>query len=475
MAHQFLHSGVRIMLRRKSKASGFESPLQPINAFRNSRLGRRFSGSQVVQAWSKEIVLTFWFFNLLIGEWFAFHLAVGSCSWPWTVQGHQVHLAIFSDPQLTDKYSYSFTQNHPLLSKVVEYYSDVYMRKSFQLFQYYHGRATDAVIFLGDLFDSAKYLSDEEFLQELQRWNWIFGRTRELQAPFINVSGNHDVGYEIGSEKTSSLASRFSQYFGPLNQIFHSGAFQLVVLSSTAACKNLTNTSPQLIGETMLFLQQLSQTKGQNPRILFSHIPLWRPPSSHCGLLRRTSSSLHPDRTGFSYRTTLPAQATNEILSSISPIYVFSGDDHDQCTVQHENIPETTVGTFSWLQGNIQPSFALVTAISPFCSNSSLQPNSGCAPEVLVHICFLPRQIIWYVWYGLSGVASLLFLVLVAILRVKSRKSAVDADDLESAGNSSTGRRSLHILHRVLSDVCYILSLGFLLYCVLQVKFVIGV
>ena len=97
------------------------------------------------------------------------------------------------------------------------------------------------------------------------------------------------------------------------------------------------------------------------------------------------------------------------IRSAVKPVAVFSGDDHDNCLVHHRftangghrHVPERTIATFSWLQGNLRPSFGVV-----------LQQRM---PRAQLHtvICFLPPQMLIYTCYVvlllLTVVAAMLF------------------------------------------------------------------
>ena len=61
-----------------------------------------------------------------------------------------------------------------------------------------------------------------------------------------------------------------------------------------------------------------------------------------------------------------------------------------------------TVGTVSWQQGNLYPSFMLLSA-----KNSSV--SDGITPEdaVLTNLCFLPMQLHIYIWfYSLLGLTQ---------------------------------------------------------------------
>jgi hypothetical protein len=88
-------------------------------------------------------------------------------------------------------------------------------------------------------------------------------------------------------------------------------------------------------------------------------------------------------------------------------------------------IPEQTVGTFSFLQGNLRPSFALLSLHSSECSTARDDDQLGdehgdresplhqrrCASHRLeVDVCFLPRQLFIYAWYGALALVSLVAL-----------------------------------------------------------------
>ncbi|KAH9714282.1 metallophos domain-containing protein [Citrus sinensis] len=96
--------------------------------------------------------------------------------------------------------------------------------------------------------------------------------------------------------------------------------------------------------------------------------------------------------------------------SPVIQVLVLSGHDHDQCTVSHESnhehIKEHTVGTISWQQGNLYPSFRLLSA-----SNSALLNMSNLEEAVLTRLCFLPMQTHIYIGYLLLFIVTLVTLL----------------------------------------------------------------
>jgi hypothetical protein len=162
-------------------------------------------------SWGRLRVLGFlWFVVLLFCENISFHLALTRCSYPSPTRTDETivrNILLISDPQLVDRYSYDYTTRYPFLLPIVQFFSDIYMRKSYQLIQYYH--PPNAAFFLGDLFDGAKILTAEEYERELKRFHWVFHR--DVGFPMYNTSGNHDIGFRIGSERQERLAERYEE------------------------------------------------------------------------------------------------------------------------------------------------------------------------------------------------------------------------------------------------------------------------
>jgi len=90
------------------------------------------------------------------------------------------------------------------------------------------------------------------------------------------------------------------------------------------------------------------------PRLLFTHIPLWRSPDTDCGDRREAKGGLR-EGGGYQYQNMLDLPLTTRILDLVWPIQgAFSGDDHDYCEAVHtiegrrESFVEYTVKSFSW-------------------------------------------------------------------------------------------------------------------------------
>lgn len=366
-----------------------------------------------------------WVFTLLYGEMFAFWLPFqSSCSWPHlsspptsTINGVQspadyVKVAVVTDQQLMDKTSIGLPPKSFLL-ETVKFYADLYMRRAF--FASILPFKPNVVLFLGDYFDGGPFLSDEEWQESLHRFKHIFGLNddgilRNIKVYFI--PGNHDIGYASISSNNPKVVERYEGEFGIRNRRFTIGKVEFVAVDSQTL-----DGQPQgnLASMSWEFIKNVSTDVELLPRVLLSHIPLYRRDYTYCGphrsspiINQRISHSAHNHE--IVYQNYLTEESSNQLLDMIKPALVLSGHDHDQCSVTHETkfgpVKEHTVGTFSWQMGNLYPSFMLLSASNSASSNLS-------APEaaVMTQLCFLPMQTHIYIWY-----LSLFALTLITLL-----------------------------------------------------------
>ncbi|CAK4616284.1 hypothetical protein LEN26_002339 [Aphanomyces euteiches] len=332
-----------------------------------------------------------WVIAFTYGELAASRIALASCKWT-PNDPKEYRLAVVADPQLTDFYSYKMEKQSWMLY-LTEFYSDLYMRRHFQLL----ARKPDpphGVLILGDLFDGGRILTLEEHMAHRERFEWIFGGHPSIQ--FWNMSGNHDVGIKQWNNERANALQRetfgLSQYSVVLGQV------EVVVVDSIA----MLSDNPIVAQEAIAFVQMFGSMKAkkQFPRLLFTHIPLFRPKGSDCGP-RRRKEPIAPGE-GVSYQNVLSPQLTTLILNAIEPTHVFSGDDHSPCAYRHEqfNVTEDSLATFSWLQGERHPELTMLT----------LRGSPVSQAPSLMETCALPDQMLLYFGYGFLGVASLVYL-----------------------------------------------------------------
>ncbi|KAK8941659.1 hypothetical protein KSP40_PGU016595 [Platanthera guangdongensis] len=218
------------------------------------------------------------------------------------------------------------------------------------------------------------------------------GREREEVRRTAVESG----GY-VAARVARVVIQRYEKEFGARNYRFSAGKLDFIVVDAQ------TLDGPKQGKETFLswqFIKNISQADTVTPRVLLTHIPLYRPNDSLCGPHRSSSiinqrvSYAAPDQ-GIKYQNYLTKDTSDSLLHFIKPTLVLSGHDHDQCTVTHStdfgSIVEHTLGTISWQQGNLYPSFMLLTARD---SNAT-----GSTNPVSTNLCFLPMQTHIYIWY----------------------------------------------------------------------------
>ncbi|KAK4409342.1 hypothetical protein Sango_0007200 [Sesamum angolense] len=296
--------------------------------------------------------------SLLYGEWFAYLVpSIWTCSWP-----HQrpssssldgvdypskyVKIAVVADPQLMDRTSLRLPPKSFAL-EFAQFYTDLYMRRAF--LSSVLPLKPDVVLFLGDYFDGVPYC-------RMKRYSAFNSRKLEI-------------------------VKRYEREFGVRNFKVTLGNVDFIAIDAQTL-----DGRPQskLTSATWDFIKNASKDIRSTPRVLLTHIPLYRPDGTPCG----------PHRSA----------------SIINQSLVLSAHDHDQCTVTHRSkngpVIEQTVGTVSWQQGNLYPSFMLLSA-----SNSTLSDGSSPENAASSQLCFLPMQTHIYLWY-LSLFAMTLVIVL---------------------------------------------------------------
>ncbi|KAJ1976499.1 hypothetical protein H4R34_003955, partial [Dimargaris verticillata] len=367
---------------------------------------------------------------------------VGQCGWPRppsldthaasnSVRGDSAvfRLAIVADPQITDEYSYGL---HGPLLFLNNFITDLYAKKNYRLLT--GVKRPNAAVILGDMFDGGRHWTDDAWLAEYGRFQRIFrnhGQPRASQVPkqsasadyynadsfFYHVVGNHDVG--VGDTIIPSAITRYQQYFGPLSYHVTLGNHTLVSLNDLALDSN--NPAGD---DARAFLDIFGQSQAPSPmpRLLFTHIPLYRPANTDCGPDRHRGHTIN-QQFGFQYQDLVRSASTQRILDAIRPAVVFTGDDHDQCLVHHDrpaspanaitawvppaSIPEYTIGSFSLAGGNTVPSFALLSLYNPLNDTAPPPPET---PTWALQLCFLPNHVAMYIMYGIMALLTLVFL-----------------------------------------------------------------
>jgi ethanolamine phosphate phosphodiesterase len=152
----------------------------------------------------------------------------------------------------------------------------------------------------------------------------------------------------VSDTVSSSALKRFKHHFGKPSSEFQAGDFTLILLDTVSLS---ATTTPSIFRPPEEFLDSLRSQEPTEPRILLSHIPLFRPEGTSCGPLRESKDPIRVGK-GYQYQNVLMPDLSKKVVDIIRPLAVFSGDDHDYCFVQHNyggmKIPEHTVKSFSW-------------------------------------------------------------------------------------------------------------------------------
>lgn len=324
------------------------------------------------------------------------------CEWwtPANVQ-HTARIALVADPQLVDDNTYPGRPQY--LLSLTQYITDHYLRKCWNLIN--HELNPDTTVFLGDLFDGGREWDDATWLLEFERWNRIYNRPADKRT-IMSLPGNHDIGF--GNTIVPRALSRFKSYFGETSSSFDIGNHTIVLLDTISMMNTI---DPTISSPPREFIKKLNaDTAGYGtdlkPRILLTHVPLYRPADAPCGRYRESEKAL-PYTYGKQYETQIQPELSQEILANVRPIAVFSGDDHDACHVSHtyeyqgetRRADEFTVKSASMAAGIQHPGIQLLTL------NSDLA-HSDPVGSYHTSICLLPSPFWPFMCYAAMAALS---------------------------------------------------------------------
>ena len=379
---------------------------------------------------SSKVLIFFWVVAFFFVEIVQFDLYAASCitSLKDLTSGKKVKLTmgIIGDPQLTDFYSY---KQRGILLLSTEFISDLYMRKNFRRME----PVMDIVFFTGDLFDGGHKATMTQFKEDLSRFQRVFRNPRSV--PFLSVTGNHDVGYSANEDEL--IIERFEETFGATHEIITISQCTLVqsqlwmrndsrtkktvkyrsceerrpsttdmpLLTLVLLNSQYIDAPPDSVAhkESMKFVAEaVNDIEGAGaPVVLAVHMPLYRRRYDQCGSLRTSEEIPSLYEKGLdgdspvAYQNYISKKHSEHLLHTIMPKIILSGHDHDHCKFEHNGVStEYTIGTFSWLQGNHDPSVSFLL----------LDDRGG----LFIKTCPLPDQYHMIYFYIVLGIFSLL-------------------------------------------------------------------
>lgn len=324
-------------------------------------------------------------------------------------------MLITSDPQLVDDHTYPGRPR--ALLKVTEFVSDLYLRRNWVNAN--RVLNPDTHYFLGDLFDGGREWDNAKWVREFtHRWNRIYTKPA-YKLTIMGLPGNHDIGF--GNTINSQAANRFAMFFGEPNSVYSIGNHSVVALDSISLMNWVNET---VYSRPVEFIDGLFDThvsgNYQKPRVLLTHVPLYRDPKLSCGRHRESRRNSMPWEQGYQYQTMLSPEVSEHILQTIRPSVIFSGDDHDACHTTHNytynnkaddpvhHAEEYTVKTVSMAMGVRYPAMQMLSLDGTFSERSA---HVSAEPTFKTRICYLPNPFLGFIMYGLACVLNLFMLV----------------------------------------------------------------
>ncbi|ANZ73340.1 BA75_00725T0 [Komagataella pastoris] len=341
-----------------------------------------------------ELVIIWWFLIYASDTWSAYR-TIKKCSWKnwekWPAHSTPHRSLVYADPQLVDDYSYP--ERPQLINYFTKKLSDHYLHRNYMIVN--ELLRPDSIFFLGDLFDGGReHDGDDVWFKEYKRFNRIFPKFPNVR---INMAlpGNHDIGF--GNEVDLDKLMRFRTFFGDVNTFDLLGNHSFILVDSISLS---SQSQPLVTNDPRWFLENLTDSLAmQYPRILFTHVPLFRDPDQQtCGPLREHNKQLFPIQKGYQYQTVIDPDLSKFILAKSKPSLVLSGDDHDYCHIQHEftdlgtkgtvgedYCDEITVKACSMTGGISKPAIQLLSLYNNLDINSRLSSNT-----IQQQMCLLP-------------------------------------------------------------------------------------
>lgn len=362
---------------------------------------------------------------------------------------------LVADPQLIDGHTYP--GRNDFLLKVSQHTVDMYLHRNYKALL--KQLKPDYIFFLGDLLDSARSSLDEYFETQVDRFKRIFDidpRYRFDKNVFLNVAGNHDIGF--GNQLVQSARTRFESVFGRPNTFVDINGVDFVTVDGPL----LSSADPHVKDDTLLFLSSYKNNPNKSSaRVLLTHVPLHRDPTTKPCKNPREYQAFSLTK-GHQYQLALDQLVSEEIIQAVHPFVIFSGDDHDYCVVEHVindydlkrqfSAIEYTVKSISMAMGIRFPAVQLLTFATIVDVGFTYTSNQ----------CFLEQP-----YYNIVAYVTLAVISGVLLLVVNLVKRRIPTPFVASVGDeeSKTNLRALRTGK----------LLGYKLLCFLRDAFIVGV
>ncbi|KAL5485043.1 hypothetical protein ACEPAI_7685 [Sanghuangporus weigelae] len=373
-----------------------------------------------------------WILAVLWYELGAFRWDLAGCRWPDAELDRVLkdeedssssisltHVLLIADPQIRAP------RRHPAWRRWL-HLTDLALRKRWSFVRRVR---PDVVVFLGDMLDRGRYADDDEYRESFEYFKSIFSVEPDTKVYY--VPGNHDIGLGPSSRmNTAHARRRYTKYFGPLNNKVSIANHTLIMLDSPgladedyrrAGTGKSFEDWQAIPGGTIDFINSFAGVGSEEPVVLFSHIPLFRPDTAGCGALRERGNIRRG--VGHGFQNMLMRDTTRYILRYVRPAVVFSGNDHDYCEYTHsipllsegpeakiDYVREVTVKAISSIGDIRRPGFQLLSL-----SESSIHQTDG--KTFADAPCFLPGERDIYFGRYLPLLILSLFVLLATAIR----------------------------------------------------------
>ncbi|ODV94825.1 hypothetical protein PACTADRAFT_50682 [Pachysolen tannophilus NRRL Y-2460] len=404
------------------------------------------------------------------------------CKWPnASDDGSDFNIMLVADPQLIDNHTYA--NRNGFLLRLTQHTTNKYLYKNFKSLKKILN--PKSVLFMGDYLDNGRldfqgdYPSStlENYENEMAKFNMIFrqeskplkkekGKVKEKIKEkakenkeiimennaelILNLPGNHDIGWSNGI--TEQALARFHRNFNETNVKIIRQNHELILLDTLS----LSNTEiPEIYNPPRAFMEAINNEEKYLKRILFTHVPLYRPKEDcdKCGALRESQS--FPISKGFQYQTVLDNLLSKEILTKIKPDLIFSADDHDYCEYEHDffdnykdhKVKEVTIKSMSMAMGIYKPAVQLLSLHK--------EPNAK-GHTFDYTICYLPKPYNEVIIYCLNAALTIIVLIFAVFLKsnnvsfITQRKRPFFYDQLENNGDGSGINNNKSVSSRLL-------------------------
>jgi len=256
----------------------------------------------------------------------------------WHFKDSKTRFLLIGDPQIQG----DLRVLEGLHGQIDVWYNDVYFRHITDSLLYF--LQPSHVFVLGDLF-SSQYISDEEFEHRVSRYRWIY---KNVNVPFYNITGNHDIGYGGGISQHD--LDRFEAAFGKVNTRFVAESHLIAIVNSMNLDKSSYQDAFLDAWNNLEAVTNESKTFGY-PVIIMKHIPLHKDDFNFTGehfkdlytkkrvreLCAERAASETDHAGNIRWQNMMSPETTQRILEDVQPIFVFNGHDHDGCIYRHND------------------------------------------------------------------------------------------------------------------------------------------